>query len=134
MSLKSVARRFLEAQTAGDREALLDEALIWTVVGNGPLAGAYHGKSGFLDELMGQVAPRFVPGSNRVEVHAIHEDPTADLAIAEVTETGTLVEGGIYRNDVAIFFRIVDGKIQEVREYMDLRPVGRLVGALSDVA
>ena len=129
MSLNDVARGFLEARTAGDREALLDEALSWTVVGNGPLAGTYHGKSGFLDELMGQVAPRFVPGSNRVKVHAIYEDPKAGVAIAEITETGKLVEGGAYHNDVAIFFHISDGRIREVREYMDLRPVSRLIGA-----
>lgn len=128
MSAKDVVRRFLDAKDRESREAVLDDSLTWTVVGKGPMYRTYHGKSGFLDELMGQIEPRLVAESHRVTVRAMYEDVAAQTVMAEIVEVAAVVGGGTYENDVAAIFRVNNGKIVEAREYMDLRPVDRLLG------
>ncbi|HKX23186.1 MAG TPA: nuclear transport factor 2 family protein [Rhizorhapis sp.] len=127
MSAKDVIRLYLDAKDRESREALLDDSLSWTVIGKGPMYRTYHGKAGFLDELMGQIGARLVPGSHQVTVRAIYEDAAAQTVIAELAETAIAAGGGTYANEVAAIFRVSNGKIVEAREYMDLRPVDRLM-------
>ena len=134
MSAQDVVRRFLDAKDRASIEALLDDCLTWTVVGKGPMYRTYHGKAGFLDELMGQIGTRFVPGSQRVTIRAMYEDLAAQTVIAEIVEVADVVGGGTYENDVAAIFRVSSGKIVAAREYMDLRPVERLMGAEQSAA
>jgi ketosteroid isomerase-like protein len=129
MSAKDIVRRFLDAMDREGSEVFLHDSLTWTLVGKGPMYRTYHGKSGFLDELMGQIGARFVAGSHRVAIRTVYEDMVAETVIAELAETADVVGGGTYENEVVAIFRVREGKIVEAREYMDLRPVDRLMEA-----
>lgn len=120
-----VVRRFWAARAeadAGTTRELLDPAVTWHVVGRGhPVARTFHGPDGFLGELGPMLGSAFVPGSRTLEItNLIAAD---DQVVTELHETMAGRNGHDVVLDIVTVMRVVNGRITECREYMDLAEV-----------
>jgi ketosteroid isomerase-like protein len=109
---------FFEALSSGDLERLrpfLTPDSVWKpMVRDIPGAGEYHGND-IIDV-----------GDPKVHVGALISD--GDMVAVESTSTGETQDGKIYDNTYAWVFRLKDGKLDRLHEYMDSHYVARLFG------
>lgn len=120
-----VVRRFWAARLAADQETtreLLDPDLTWRVVGRGhPVARTFHGHDGFLVELGSLLGSAFVPGSRTLEITDLIA--SGEKVVTELHETMAGRNGHDVVLDIVTVMRVVDGRITDCREYMDLAEV-----------
>ncbi|GGN23040.1 nuclear transport factor 2 family protein [Streptomyces fuscichromogenes] len=111
---------FFESFNAGDAEAafaLLDEEAVWWVAGKPdrfPLAGDYD-KDGLLRLLgtVGQAMP------NGVDLKVTSTTTQDDRVVVEAESHGVSAAGKVYDQRIIYVFQLHDGKIRQVREYLD---------------
>jgi uncharacterized protein len=96
-------------------EGLADDVR-WTIMGTTRWAKTYEGKQAILTELLGPLFAQFADQYKATAHRFIAED---DLVVAEVSGRVTTKSGKPYNNSYCYIFRLADGKIQEVTEYMD---------------
>ena len=95
---------------------LFDEAIEWRVMGSSAWSKHSRGLAAVERDLVGPLFARFAgPYLNIPELILADGDHVVVLAKGDA-ET---VEGKRYDNDYAFVFRMADGKIVQVREYMD---------------
>jgi ketosteroid isomerase-like protein len=121
---------FFAALSTGDLEKLrpfLTEESVWEpMVRDIPGAGVYRGNQ-IIDDFLGPVRGMFAPGDPKVHVKALMSD--GDTVTVESSSTGHLADGKrVYDNRYAWVFRIKDGKVARLHEYMDSHYVERLFG------
>jgi len=95
----------------------------WTVEGTHPLAGRYHSKADFLAhtfEKLGKVLPR------GAELHVQHVLISDDWAVVELESEATAKNGLRFDNRYCWVCRFAEGRIVEVRAYLDSALVARL--------
>ena len=118
---KSVLRRYVAAAQAGEREAtreMFAEDATWTLhAGELPISGTWKGRHGIIDEFLAQAMSHYEPGSVRLEITGMIAE--GDHAVLQWTSRARTREGRPYENGCIGVFTIRDGKIQDVREYMD---------------
>ncbi len=122
--LETSVRAYFEAVAAGDRERLLElfhPRLRWRVPRGAiaPYAGVHEGAEQIADLMLGAVGGAFVPGSQRTEMRSVFTD--RDRVVVETELTARTPSGDEYRNEYAFFFEFRDGRISEIREYVDTR-------------
>ncbi|MDJ0847727.1 MAG: nuclear transport factor 2 family protein [Myxococcota bacterium] len=128
---EALARGYFERVGAGDREgllALLCPDLRWVVPRGAvaPFAGVHEGAEKIVDLMLGAVGAAFEPGSQESElVRWIHGD---DATVVEVRMRARAGDGRRYENDYAFFFEFRDGRIAEIREYVDTRTAALFFG------
>jgi ketosteroid isomerase-like protein len=115
---KRLVLGFVEALSSGNLErvtaALADDAT-WWIPGSLPVSGTHCGKKAILEDFMGRVP--FRPGSVSIEVRqAIGE---SDCVAIEWITRARNAAGRAYENYYCYMFRLGNGKIREVREYLD---------------
>jgi len=112
--------RYLDALTAGDLAAVAGsfaEDATWTVHGTMPLSGIKQGR-GAIMEFLTSAASLYQPGTQSFTFGEITAD--ADRAVLEWRVRGIAsATGRKYDNAYCGVFRIRDGRIVEVREYLD---------------
>lgn len=120
---------FFDALSSGDLERLrpfLTPDSVWKpMVRDIPGAGEYHGQD-IIDVFLAPVRGMFKPGDPKVHVGALISD--GDIVAVESTSTGETQDGKIYDNSYAWVFRLKDGKLDRLHEYMDSHYVARLFG------
>jgi len=120
---------FFTALSTGDLDQLrpfLTDASVWQpMVKDIPGAGEYQGNA-IIDDFLGPVRGMFNPGDPKVHVSAIFS--AGGMVAVESTSTGGLPDGRRYDNAYAWIFRLKDGKIARLHEYMDSHYVARLFG------
>ena len=107
------------------RPFLNDDSVWQPMVKDIPGAGEYKGNQ-IIDDFLGPVRGMFKPGDPKVHVKAIFSD--GDMVAVESWSSGEVADGREYRNDYAWIFRLKDGKIARLHEYMDSHYVARLFG------
>lgn len=126
---EQLALDFFEALSSGELDRLrpfITEDSVWQpMVKNIPGAGEHRG-SDIIDVFLAPVRGMFAPGDPKVHVTAIFSD--GDFVAVESWSDGHLADGREYRNDYAWVFRMKDGKIHRLHEYMDSHYVARLFG------
>ena len=105
----------------------MEDNFQWTVTGHTKWSKTYAGKQTVLKELMGALQTALA-GRIRVTAHRLVAEE--DLVVVEAKGGNTTKTGKAYNNTYCFVFRVADGKLQEVTEYMDTQLV---VEALSDV-
>ena len=125
---KQVVLDFFEAGARGDMDActaLLSDEIVWTNIGTTRFSGSYSGKQALLEQLLG---PLF--GQLKAGIASELERLTAegDIVIAQTTGTAETLDGKPYNNSYCQVMRIEDGKIAEVKEYMDTALVDAVFG------
>ena len=116
---KELVRRYLRAMSSGDPALpeLLTEDVTWWVPPSSPLGGLHEGKAKVL-ELMGSGVSLYdasVPFE--IEIEAIVAD--AEWVALQMVMRARTAKGAAYRNHYHWAFRIRDGRICAVKEYVD---------------
>ncbi len=130
-AMEALARGYFERVGQGDREgllAILCPDLRWVVPRGAvaPFAGVHEGAEKIVDLMLGAVGGAFEAGSQQSElVRWIHGD---DVVVVEARMTARAVDGRRYENDYAFFFEFRDGRISEIREYVDTRTAAAFFG------
>ncbi len=109
-----LVKALLSGNVEAARAALADDAT-WWIPGSLPVSGTHYGKKAIFEDFMGRVS--FQPGSLSIQVsNAIGE---ADYVAIEWVTRARNAAGRPYENYYHYLFRLRNGKIQEVREYLD---------------
>ena len=116
---KQLMEQIFAALSAGDSKPLVEnmaDDFCWKVSGTTKWSRAYHGKQAVLSDLLGALRPRI---AGRVRVAALHIIAEDDFVVVEARGNNTTVEGKPYNNAYCFVFRLAEGKLKEVTEYMD---------------
>jgi uncharacterized protein len=105
----------------------MDESFQWIVTGHTKWSKTYAGKQTVLRELMGALQTAL---AGRIRVTGTRFVADGDIVVVEAKGSNTTKAGKPYNNNYCFVFRLVEGKLQELTEYMDTQLV---VEALSDV-
>ena len=129
---KQVVRRYLDALVAGDLETIRDsfaEDAVWTMCGDLPIAGPWRGRDAIVDEFLVTVGGSlYEPGSVAFEFPTLIGE--GDTVALEWRVRARTAAGADYANSYCGLFTVRDGRISEVREYLDTRYAARtLFGA-----
>jgi ketosteroid isomerase-like protein len=114
---KQIVRDFMEAFGSGDvgrTMAYMADDATWWVAGTIPLSGTYT-KAEFANLLAGVVETCKQPISLTPKAFTAEGDRVA-VETESYTETN---KGGIYNNQYHFLFSLRDGKIVQVKEYLD---------------
>lgn len=126
---EQLALDFFAALSTGDLEKLrpfLDENSVWEpMVKDIPGAGSYKGNA-IIDEFLAPVRGMFAPGDPKVHPQNIFSD--GDYVAVESYSDGKLQDGRTYNNRYSWVFRMNNGKIGRLHEYMDSHYVATLFG------
>jgi uncharacterized protein len=88
----------------------------WTVTGNTKWSRTYDGKRAVLTDLFGALRSRI--GDNIITT-AHRFIAEGDMVVVEARGSNTTLEGRPYNNAYCFVFRIAEGKLREVTEYLD---------------
>jgi uncharacterized protein len=108
---------FFESMNAGNGAAVMNalaDSATWWVAGNFPLSGTMT-KAKF-GELLGQLGPK-MDGALRVTPSACTAE--GDRVAVEAESYGKMKNGKVYKNQYHFLFVVQNGKIQQVKEYLD---------------
>lgn len=107
--------------------AHLAEDAVFTVPGENSWSGVHHGKNSIIRffRLVGELTPA-VPGERRTIPFRILADE--DWVIMEAHGDMTTRTGVPYRNHYCFMFRLRDGMIVEMKEYLDSAYCERVLG------
>lgn len=124
---KQIIKRVFDALSLGDSRPLLDILagdVSWRVMGRTPWSRTYHGKEAVVRDLLRELGARL----------AERYRATADLIIAEgayvVQARGHAITktGKAYDNEYCFVYKLEDGLIKEVTEYLDTQLVVDTLG------
>ncbi len=98
---------------------LLHADAVWTPMSNSdiPGAGAHHGHKGIIDEFLVPVRGLFVGKDPYNTIESMISK--GDMVACETHGAGKLNNGKTYDNRYCWIVQIKDGKIFQIREYMD---------------
>ncbi|HTR68675.1 MAG TPA: nuclear transport factor 2 family protein [Mycobacteriales bacterium] len=120
---KQVLQRYLDALVAGDIDTIRDSFATdatWTIKGDLPIAGPWHGRDQIVDDFLAAVTgERFEAGSHKFAFPTMIAD--GDTIALEWHVSARTAAGEPYENDYCGIFVIADSKITAVREYLDTR-------------
>jgi hypothetical protein len=103
----------------------MNEDVTWRWMGVNRWSKSFQGRQTIADKLFGG-APDTPNPASTVTVHGIHTD--GDIVVVEHSGRNELPDGRRYDNNYCWVFRIQDGLIKEVREYMDTQLVTETFG------
>lgn len=126
---RQLVQQFLEARSAGDKEAmaaLLSEDVGWyppPSMGLGPFVG----RDAAVDALAGGAIGKVIDlDTLERTIHKVVAD--GDTAVVLQRVTGTLRRGGEYRNEYAWVYSCADGRITRLDEHADSLYAARAFG------
>jgi ketosteroid isomerase-like protein len=114
---KKIVLGFLENLSAGNGAAVLNtlaDSATWWVAGNFALSGTKT-KAQFT-ELIGSLGPK-IDGALRVTPKGVTAE--GDRVAVEAESYAKMRNGKTYQNQYHFLFVVRDGKIQQVKEYLD---------------
>lgn len=116
---KLMMQGIFEALGRGDRTPYLDalhDDLVMQVMGSSTWSQTVHGKAKVLDVFFGYVNARL---SARYPTKPFRILADEDWVVVEAKGDMIAVDGRPYQNDYCLHYRIADGRIVEMKEYMD---------------
>jgi uncharacterized protein len=125
-----VLERYLAALTAGDLDAIANSfaaEATWSLHGNLPMSGTKRGRAAIMEFLV-SAGSLYRPGTQSFTFGKITAE--GDRAVLEWRVQGTATATGLpYDNDYCGVFVVRDGRIVEVREYLDSLYAARVLFA-----
>ena len=102
------------------------EDFSWTITGSTKWSKKYDGKRAVIEELFGALHTKLV---SPIVVEAYRLIADEDYVVVEARGRNTTKAGVRYNNIYCYVFRLADGKLQEVTEYLDTELVTVALGA-----
>jgi uncharacterized protein (TIGR02246 family) len=103
---------------------LLADDASWTAIGSSPWSRTYSGKRAIVEELM---RPLFRQFADRYTARAIRVIAEGDVVVVEARGQVTTKSGQPYHQTYCYIFRLSDGKVRELTEYLDTDLVNRVL-------
>lgn len=116
---KRIVDAFYQASNRGDMDAflaLLADDLRWTNIGSTKFSGTFDGKNNVIEKLFGPVFGQLKRGIKATVDNVIAEGEFVAVQLRGEAETK---DGRPYNGTYCHVFRIRDGRICEVTEYLD---------------
>lgn len=126
VTLEQVRAIFSNLET-GDGSAFfahVADDVDWTVQGTHPLAGRYHSKTEFRAHTIAKLSKILPQG---LQLRVVNALVSGDWAVVELQSMATAKNGLRFDNRYCWVTRFADGKIVEVRAYLDSALVQRLL-------
>jgi uncharacterized protein len=121
-------RGIFDALAVGDGRPLIEamaEGFSWTIAGSTRWSRTYAGKQAVLTELLGGLRERI---DGHIRMRAIRIVADEAHAVVEARGENVTRDGERYDNAYCYVFRVADGKLQDVTEYLDTALVDRVLG------
>lgn len=119
---ETVRRAYAEWAAGGTRFFdILDDRVVWTILGTGPHAKTYTSKVAFLEAAVAPFGAR-LSEPLRPTVRSIHAD--GDEVITLWDGVAKTRDGRTYRNTYAWFFTMRDGRVVQAKALLDLAAYG----------
>ncbi len=129
---KELLQRIFDGLDQGNSRPLvdaMDDDFTWTVSGTTKWSRRYEGKRAVLDQLFAALRER-IDGRIRNTAHRFIAE--GDYVVVEARGQNRTRDGKPYENQYCFVFRLGDGKLQEVTEYMDTLLVATVLGDESE--
>jgi uncharacterized protein (TIGR02246 family) len=117
---KAVVRQYVAAAQGGDENAIRDlfaHDATWTLAGELPISGVWKGREAILHEFLATAMSHYERGSISLEITGMIAEH--DQVVLQWTSRARTRDGRPYENGCIGVFTIREGRIQDVREYMD---------------
>ena len=123
---KAVVRQMGEAKSLDTMLATMSDDVRWTIIGNTKWSGTMNGKQQVVDRLLKPIfAEMESMGSNTVD-NVIAE---GDYVVVQQHASGRKTKTGKpYNNTYCLVFKVDEGKIREITEYLDTELVTSAFG------
>jgi uncharacterized protein len=116
---KQLLERIFAGMAQGDSRPLVEamaDDFSWTVTGNTKWSKTYAGKAAVLGELFGTLRSRI---DGRIKTIPDRFIADGDYVAVEAHGSNKTKSGRPYKNRYCFVFRVAEGKLQEVTEYLD---------------
>ncbi len=126
---KRIVQAFYDAANRGDTQGFLGQladGVTWTNIGSTKYSGTYTGKNDFTARLLGPLFAQLKAGIAATLHNIVAE---ADFVVVQLSGQAETKDGRPYNNTYCHVFRIRDGKIAEVTEYLDTELVTAVFGS-----
>jgi ketosteroid isomerase-like protein len=126
---KQLLQDIFAATAQGNSRPLVDamaDDFSWIIAGNGRWSRSYEGKQAVLSDLFPVLRER-IEGRIRMIPQRILAD--GDHVVVEARGDNVTKTGQHYDNSYCFIFRVANGKLVEVTEYMDTELVTSTLGA-----
>lgn len=128
---KALLQSIYSALADGDgrplREAMAED-FSWTIAGHSAWSRRWSGREAVLRDLFAPLMKRF---ATRYRSHAEHFVAEGDTVVVQYRGEVRTVAGEAYDNHYCMVFRVADGRLRSVIEYMDTDLACRVLGAPS---
>lgn len=128
---RTVIQRYVKAVEAGDADTIRDsfaEDATWWLGGELPLSGTWRGRDAIVEDFFGSIPRLYERGSVDLTVTSLIAE--GDQVALEWTSRARTTAGEDYENRCAGVFTVRDGRIHEVREYMDTQYAATKLAAI----
>ena len=125
---KELIRNGFAELSEGNAQAFLDmlaENVRFTTIGTAKSSGTFNGKQEFVNKALMPAVAETEGGITITPDNFIAEE---DYVVTQGRGHSRLKSGGNYNNTYCHVFRIANGKVQEVTEYLDTELVTRAFG------
>ena len=117
---KQLVRDFFGMRNRGDRktsEVMVSDDVIWTLIGDTPVSGTFHGKRATMEGLTNKVLEK-VENPDDIRMELIELIAEGDKVVARLQGSVPTINGP-YNNTYCHVFTIRDGQIVEDIEFLD---------------
>jgi uncharacterized protein len=125
---KQLVRNMFAELSKGNGQAFLDtmaDNVRFTIIGNTKFSGTFNGKQELVTRLLTPLAAQLEGGLTITPDNFIAE---GDYVAMQARGNSRTKSGGTYNNTYCQVFRIANGKVQEVIEYLDTELVTQAFG------
>lgn len=125
---KQVVLDFYAAGARGDMDAcfsLLADDIVWTNIGTTKFSGTFSSKQALVEQLLEPLFSQLKAGITSNIERLIAE---GDVVVAQTTGSAETHDGIPYNNAYCQVIRVRDGKIAEVKEYLDTALIDAVFG------
>jgi len=126
---KRLLERIFAGMAEGDTRLFAErmaEDFAWTVSGSSRWSRTYAGRQTVLRELLAPLRERI---AGRIKTAGVRFVAEGDLVVVEARGSNTTKDGVPYDNSYCFVFRVRDGKLAEVTEYMDTQLAATVLDA-----
>jgi ketosteroid isomerase-like protein len=126
---KELMRDVFERMAGGDGQPFMDvlaDDVRWTVIGSSPWSRTYAGKPEIVAELM---RPLFSQFADVYRARAINILADGDTVVVEARGEVMTKAGQPYNQTYCYVFRLADGRVRELTEYLDTDLVNQVLAA-----